>query len=114
MEIRFQPYRKSGTWVVYWKSPWTGAHHHRGFYTQEEAENFVKGLSDIYNKEKEIIRRRKRYTNTKILLSDLVERYFSVAVANMTTLKQNRYHITHIVKMFGNRQAIKITMDDIL
>ena len=54
MEIRFQPYRKSGTWVVYWKSPWTGAHHHRGFYTQEEAENFVKGLSDIYNKEKEI------------------------------------------------------------
>lgn len=114
MEIRFQPYRKSGTWVVYWKSPWTGAHHHRGFYTQEEAENFVKGLSDIYNKEKEIIRRRKRYTNTKILLSDLVERYFSVAVTNMTTLKQNRYHITHIVKMFGNRQAIKITMDDIL
>lgn len=50
MEIRFQPYRKSGTWGVYWKSPWTGAHHHRGFYTQEEAENFVKGLSDIYNK----------------------------------------------------------------
>ena len=42
MEIRFQPYRKSGTWVVYWKSSWTGAHHHRGFYTQEEAENFVR------------------------------------------------------------------------
>ena len=24
MEIRFQPYRKSGTWVVYWKSPGQG------------------------------------------------------------------------------------------
>ena len=45
MEIRFQPYRKSGTWVVYWKSPWTGAHHHRGFYTQEEAKNFVELIS---------------------------------------------------------------------
>ena len=55
MEIRHQPHRKKGQWVVYWRSAWTGARHHQGFPSEAAAREFVDFLNTVLAKEKELM-----------------------------------------------------------
>ena len=54
MEIRHQPYRKKGQWVVYWRSVWTGVRQHQGFPSEAAAREFVESLNTMLAREKEL------------------------------------------------------------
>lgn len=117
MEIRHQPYRKKGQWVVYWRSAWTGARHHQGFPSEAAAREFVDSLNTVLAKEKELMarrRRRERASCPRMTVEELFQRYLSVALSNPTTAKQAAYHAAHILTLYGHRQATRLTSEDIL
>ena len=117
MEIRHQPYRKKGQWVVYWRSVWTGARHHQGFPSEAAAREFVDSLSTMLAKEKELMarrRRRERASCPRMTVEELFQRYLSVALSNPTTAKQAAYHAAHILTLYGHRQATRLTSADML
>lgn len=117
MEIRHQPYRKKGQWVVYWRSVWTGVRHHQGFPSEAAAREFVDSLNTVLAKEKELMarrRRRERASCPRMTVEELFQRYLSVALSNPTTAKQAAYHAAHILTLYGHRQATRLTSEDIL
>lgn len=117
MKIRHQPCRKKGQWVVYWRSVWTGARHHQGFPSEAAAREFVDSLSTMLAKEKELMarrRRRERASCPRMTVEELFQRYLSVALSNPTTAKQAAYHAAHILTLYGQRQAMRLTREDIL
>ena len=117
MEIRHQPYRKKGQWVVYWRSVWTGVRHHQGFPSEAAAREFVESLNTMLAREKELMarrRRRKRASCPRMTVEDLFQRYLSVALSNPTTAKQAAYHAAHILTLYGQRQATRLTSADML
>lgn len=116
MEIRHQPYRKK-EWVVYWRSSWTGARHHQRFPSEAAAREFVDSLSTMLAKEKELMarrRRRERASCPRMTVEELLQRYLSVALSNPTTAKQAAYHAAHILTLYGQRQATRLTSADML
>lgn len=117
MEIRHQPYRKKGQWVVYWRSAWTGARHHQGFPSEAAAWAFVDTLNALLAREKELMakrRRRERASYPRMTVKELFQRYLSVALSNPTTAKQAAYHAAHILTLYGHRQARLLTSADML
>ena len=117
MEIRHQPHRKKGQWVVYWRSAWTGARHHQGFPSEAAAREFVDSLNALLAREKELMarrRRRERASCPRMTVEELFQRYLSVALSNRTTAKQAAYHAAHILTLYGQRQAIRLTSEDML
>ena len=115
MEIRHQPYRRQGQWVVYWKSVWTGKHHHRGFSSEESARDFVDAMTEIAEREKEALRRRrKRVACQHLTVEELLSRYLAVALSNPVTIRETRYHAAHLLRLFRDRQAARLTCDDAL
>ena len=115
MEIRHQPYRRQGQWVVYWKSAWTGKRHHRGFSSEDSAREFVDAMTEIEEREKKALRRRrKRAACPRLTVEELLSRYLSVALSNPVTVRETRYHAAHLLRLFRDRQAARLTCDDAL
>ena len=98
MDVRYYPYRKQKQWVVYWKSAWTGKRHHRGFSSEESAREFVDAMTEIEEREKEALRRRrKRATCPRLTVEELLSRYLSVALSNPVTIRETRHHAAHFL-----------------
>ena len=115
MDVRYYPYRKQKQWVVYWKSAWTGKRHHRGFSSEESAREFVDAMTEIEEREKEALRRRrKRATCPRLTVEELLSRYLSVALSNPVTIRETRHHAAHFLRLFRDRQAARLTCDDAL
>ena len=115
MDVRYYPYRKQKQWVVYWKSAWTGKRHHRGFSSEENAREFVDAMTEIEEREKEALRRRrKRATCPRLTVEELLSRYLSVALSNPVTIRETRHHAAHFLRLFRDRQAARLTCDDAL
>ena len=112
--VKFFPYRKKKPWIVTWRSS-LGTVLNQGFATEEEARAFEESLQVIAQKEKELLKRRKRgqISSEKIKVCDLLEQYLA-ALVNPTTKKQNRYHAAHLINAFGQRQASRLKADDAL
>ena len=112
--VKFFPYRKKKPWIVTWRSS-LGTVLNQGFATEEDARAFEESLQVIAQKEKELLKRRKRgrVSSEKIKVCDLLEQYLA-ALVNPTTKKQNRYHAAHLINAFGQRQASRLKADDAL
>lgn len=110
--VKFYAFRKQKKWVVQWKAS-TGNVISQSFFTEQEAKAFEQSLVLISQKEQAILKRRKKKLQPqgKITVTDLLEQYLE-SLANTTTRKQNRYHVTHIIRAFGQRQAVRLTPDD--
>lgn len=116
MGIQFQPYRKSGQWVVTWRNPWTGKKHTKGFESETLAKSFEEAQAEIAAREKALLRkaRKRKASRTRISVKELLDSYLRLAHTNQVTIRQAQYHAVHIVTAFGNRLASQLTKQDIL
>ena len=115
MDVRYYPYRKQKQWVVYWKSVWTGKRHHRGFTSEESAREFVDAMTDVEKREREALRRRQKQTRCpRLTVEKLLSRYLTVALSNPVTIRETRYHAAHLLRLFRDRQAARLSCDDAL
>lgn len=115
MDVRHYPYRKQKQWVVYWKSVWTGKRHHRGFSSEESAREFIDAMTDVEKKEREALRRRQKQTAyPQLTVEELLSRYLAVALSNPVTIRETRYHAAHLLRLFRDRQAARLSCDDAL
>ncbi len=110
--VKFYGYRKNRQWVVTWRST-TGSMLSQGFDSEREARAFEQSLQLIAEKERAILKKRKReqVNRQKITVKELVEQYLA-SQGNPVTQKQNGYHAAHIVRAFGQRQAARLAPDD--
>lgn len=110
--VKFYGYRKNRQWVVTWRST-TGSVLSQGFDSEREARAFEQSLQLIAEKERALLKKRKReqVNRQKITVKELVEQYLA-SQGNPVTRKQNGYHAAHIVRAFGQRQAARLAPDD--
>lgn len=110
--VKFHGYRKNRQWVVTWRST-TGSVLSQSFNSEQEASVFENSLLLIAEKERSLLKKRKREQSSrhKITVKELVEQYLA-SQGNTVTQKQNGYHAAHIVKAFGQRQAARLAPDD--
>ena len=115
MGIQFHQSRKK-PWVVTWKNPWTGKKHVRGFDNEASAVAFDTAQADMAAKEKALLRktRERKSGQRRITVQELLETYFRLTHSNALTIKQARYHASHILAAFGHRQARGLGRQDIL
>lgn len=116
MSIQFQGFRKKKPWVVTWRNPWTGKRHTQGFAEEAEAKIFEDAQADIAAKEKALLRKARKHkaVQNRVCVKDLLDSYFRLAHTNTVTIRQARYHASHIISAFGNRLASQICGQDIL
>lgn len=116
MSIQFQGFRKKKPWVVTWRNPWTGKRHTQGFAEEAEAKIFEDAQADIAAKEKALLRKARKHkaVQNRVCVKDLLDSYFRLAHTNTVTIRQARYHASHIISAFGNRLASQICAQDIL
>lgn len=110
--ITFQGYRKNRQWIVTWRST-TGSVLSQGFESEQEARAFEQSLQLIAEKERALLKKRKREQGKrqKMTVKDLLEQYLA-SQGNPVTQKQNAYHAAYIVRAFGQRQAARLAPDD--
>ncbi len=110
--VKFYGYRKNRQWVVTWRST-TGSVLSQGFDSEREARAFEQSLQLIAEKERALLKKRKReqVNRQKITVKELIEQYLA-SQGNPVTQKQNGYHAAHIVRAFGQRQATRLAPDD--
>lgn len=113
MSIIYLPYRRKNPWVFTWRD--SGHKRTKSFPDEASAALFAAVQSELAAKEKAIMKRTKRahVTQEKLVLSELIERYFLMAHTNQTTIKQARYHVQPILKLLGNRKASCLMKQDI-
>lgn len=113
---RFVECRKGKKWEVSWKNPWTGKRHTQRFEDEATATIFENAQIEIALKEKAILKkaRKRKSENKKICIKELFETYFRMAHTNPTTTKQAQYHASHLITVFGNRLASRLSREDIL
>lgn len=115
IDIKHYPYRRRGQWVVYWKSSWTNKHHHRGFSSEESAREFRDAMQEVEAREKTALcKTRKQNVCRHLTVGELLSRYMTVALSNPVTIRETRYHAAHLLRLFRNRQAARLTCDDML
>jgi len=116
MAVQYQGYRKQNPWVVVWRNPWTKSRRTKAFESEEQARAFEQTQKELAQKEKTLLRRsRKRQTSEgKVCVRELIESYFRIVHTNPVTIRQGLYHAAHVLSIFGNRQASKLTLQDIL
>ena len=70
---------KSKPWIVRYREPWSGKARTRSFSTEAEAQSFDEAQSQVFDRERAIIkatkRRRKRQTAPSITVADVIDRY---------------------------------------
>lgn len=116
VSIQLQAFRKKKPWVVTWRNPWTGKRHTQGFEDEALARAFEATQVEIATKEKALLRkaRKRKAGRSHICVKDLLNSYFRLAHTNPVTIRQARYHASHIISAFGNRLASQIGRQDIL
>ena len=116
MGIQFHEFRKKKPWVVTWRNPWTGKKHTQGFDDEATAVAFEAAQAEIAAKERALLRkaRKQKASQSRISVKDLMESYFRLAHSNPVTIRQARYHASHIVSAFGHRLASQLSRQDIL
>lgn len=116
MGIQFHEFRKKKPWVVTWRNPWTGKKHTQGFDDEATAVAFEAAQAEIAAKERALLRkaRKQKASQSRISVKDLLESYFRLAHSNPVTIRQARYHASHIVSAFGHRLASQLNRQDIL
>lgn len=115
MAVKFYEFKKK-PWVVLWRNPWTGKKHTHSFATEQEANFFEMTQQEIACKERRILKqiRRQKSKDSRIKVKELLDSYFNMAHTNPVTIRQSRYHASHIVSAFGNRMASQLQRQDIL
>jgi integrase len=115
MSISFCEFRKGKKWVTTWRNL-NGKKRTFSFATESEAANFLETQNAIAEKEKKILSksRKKRTKPSNITVNELFDRYFGLAHTNPVTIRQSGYHASHVISAFGNRQCMRIEIQDIL
>ena len=115
MPVVFLAYKKR-PWIVKYREPWSGRPRRRSFMEEGEAREFERGQSDLYAREREIIRRARRGRAVKtpgaVCVADLLARYLAT-LANPTTRATSGYHVRLFAAIYGQRKAHCLTPDDL-
>ena len=114
MPIQHHPMRKK-PWIVTWINPWTGSKRSKSFDNHDLAIAFEQAQTELAEKEKAILRKQKKEKNntSKITVLELVNTFFKMNYKNPITIRENKYHAVHLTKVFGGRQAMLLTRQDI-
>ena len=114
MPIQHHPMRKK-PWTVTWINPWTGSKRSKSFDNHDLAIAFEQAQTELAEKEKAILRKQKKEKNntSKITVLELVNTFFKMNYKNPITIRENKYHAVHLTKVFGGRQAMLLTRQDI-
>lgn len=106
---------KSKPWIVRYKEPWSGKARTRSFSTEAEAQSFDEAQSQVFDRERAIIkatkRRRKRQTAPSITVADVIDRYLD-SLTNLRTRKSCAHHLKSIRDIYGERKAHCMTLED--
>lgn len=115
MGIQFHEFRKKKPWVVTWRNPWTGKKHTQGFDDEATAAAFEAAQAEIAAKERALLRkaRKQKASRSRICVKELLDSYFRLAHTNPVTIRQARYHASHIISAFGNRLASQLCTQDV-
>ncbi len=114
------PVKKNGRenctkWHVTWKNKWTDVSHLRVFDTEGEARAFERVRLELLKSERKArVTNRKTKGNEKIIINDLFDRHYALALLSPVTKRQSQYHMAHIRKVFGGRQVRLLTPADLL
>jgi integrase len=81
-----------------------------------EAEAFETAQAELAAKEKSLLKRSRqtKKANHRMTVTELLEKYFAVTHSNRVTLKQNKYHASHILSAFGGKMVYRLVPEDIL
>ena len=106
---------KSKPWIVRYKEPWSGKARTKSFSTEAEAQSFDAAQSQVFDRERAIIkatkRRRKRQAAPSITVADVIDRYLD-SLTNLRTRKSCAHHLKSIRDIFGTRKAHCMTLED--
>ena len=106
---------KSKPWIVRYKEPWSGKARTKSFLTQAEAKAFDEAQSQVFDRERKIIkatkRRRKLQAAPSITVADVIDRYLD-SLTNLRTRKSCAHHLKSIRDIFGTRKAHCMTLED--
>jgi integrase len=104
-------------WKVQWKNPWTGKKRVYLFQKEQEAHDFLTTQQTIREQEKTLLKKRRKSPlkdRTTITVKELLDKYFNLSQSSQLTIKQSKYHVSHIISAFGIRQAQLLSAVDIL
>ena len=106
---------KSKPWIVRYKEPWTGKARQKSFATETEARAFDEAQSQVFDKERAIIKatkkRRKRQAPPSLTVAEIIDRYLD-SLTNLRTRKSCAHHLKSIRDIFGTRKAHCMTLED--
>ena len=106
---------KSKPWIVRYKEPWSGKARTRSFSTEAEAKAFDEAQSQVFDRERAIIkatkRRRKLQAAPSITVADVIDRYLD-SLTNLRTRKSCAHHLKSIRDIYGERKAHCMTLED--
>lgn len=116
MGIKFLTYRRKLPWTVTWSHSWTGKRHTKGFASEAEALAFEQARAELAVLEKRIMKKthNAKASMQKLTVRALLDSYFALSESNQLTLKQAKYHASHIVGAFGHRMAAQLSSHDML
>ncbi|MDR0763021.1 MAG: tyrosine-type recombinase/integrase [Bacteroidales bacterium] len=100
-----------------WKNPWTGKIRTYIFSSEEDAKKFIDSQKTISEQKKRLCKKVRRNNIQKkitITVKELIEKYFALSQSSHLTIKQSKYHIAHILSVFGGRQALLLSPQDML
>ncbi|EFL85807.1 hypothetical protein HMPREF0326_01510 [Desulfovibrio sp. 3_1_syn3] len=117
MPVFYLAYKRK-PWIVKYREPWTNKPRVKSFGKDEEekARAFERAQADLYEREREIIRRAKRRRAAQapagITVDDLLQRYMDT-LSNPSTRAANDYHLRLFLSIYGHRKAHCISMEDV-
>jgi integrase len=113
MSVTFSADKKT-PWIVKYREPWSGRPRRRSFVMEADALSFEVGQRDLYDREREIVKRVKRRRAahaTSITVNDLLYRYLD-SLATPSTRASSEYHIKLFCDIYGTRKAHCLCLGD--
>ena len=117
MPVIYLAYKRK-PWIVKYREPWTNKPRVKSFGKDEEekARSFERAQADLYEREREIIRRTKRRRAARspagVTVGELLERYLDT-LSNPSTRAASDYHLRLFFAVYGHRKAHCISMEDV-
>lgn len=117
MPVIYLAYKRK-PWIVKYREPWTNKPRVKSFGKDEEekARSFERAQADLYEREREIIRRTKRRRAARspagVTVGELLERYLDT-LSNPSTRAASDYHLRLFSAVYGHRKAHCISMEDV-
>lgn len=103
-------------WIVKYREPWTGKPRQKAFLTEQEAKAFDEAQSQVFDRERAIIKsakkRRKKSSVASVTVEEVLNKYLDT-LGNPTTRATSSSHLQPIITIYGKRKAHCLTMEDV-